>query len=74
MKKQIKVKPNSKQQNIIEMSDGSLIVHLKSPPVDGKANSELIAILAQKYNLPKYKINIKSGVSSRKKVVEIEDN
>lgn len=74
MKKQIKVKPNSKQQNIIEMSDGSLIVHLKSPPVDGKANSELIAILAEKYHLPKSKINIKSGLSSRQKVVEIEDN
>ena len=40
MKKSVKVKPNSKQQSIIEEEDGSLTVHLKSPPVDGKANKE----------------------------------
>ncbi|MEA5502773.1 DUF167 domain-containing protein [Halotia wernerae UHCC 0503] len=42
MQKKVKVKPNSKQQKITEQPDGSLIVHLKSPPVDGKANEELI--------------------------------
>jgi hypothetical protein len=40
MKKQVKVKPNSKNQSIEEAEDGSLTVHLKSPPVDGKANEE----------------------------------
>ena len=38
MQKRVKVKPNSKQQKIEESADGSLTVHLKSPPVDGKAN------------------------------------
>jgi uncharacterized protein len=36
----VKVKPNSKQQSIQEQPDGSLTVHLKSPPVDGKANKQ----------------------------------
>jgi uncharacterized protein YggU (UPF0235/DUF167 family) len=36
MHKQIKVKPNSKQQIIEEALDGSLTVHLKSPPVVAK--------------------------------------
>ena len=45
----VKVKPNSQQQKITEVEDGSLIVHLKSPPVDGKANQELIKLLAKKY-------------------------
>ena len=47
MLKQIKVKPNSKHQSIKEELDGSLTIHLKSPPVDGKANQELIKILAK---------------------------
>ncbi len=40
MHKQVKVKPNSKKQTIEEFADGSLMVHLKSPPRDGKANKE----------------------------------
>ena len=53
MKKQVKVKPNSKNQSIEESTDGTLTVHLKSPPVDGKANKELIELLANKFNVPK---------------------
>ena len=72
MQKRVKVKPNSKQQKIIEELDGSLTVHLKSPPVNGKANQELIKILAKKFNVPKSYISIKSGVSSRHKLIEID--
>ncbi|AFY30695.1 DUF167 domain-containing protein [Calothrix sp. PCC 7507] len=68
----VKVKPNAKQQKIEEQSDGSLNVLLKSPPVDGKANEELIKLLAEKFNVPKSNIRVKSGVSSRRKLVEIQ--
>ncbi|OUL17801.1 hypothetical protein BV372_34520 [Nostoc sp. T09] len=72
MQKKVKVKPNSKQQKIEEQSDGSLNVYLKSPPVDGKANEELIKLLAEKFNVPKSHIKIKLGASSRQKLVEID--
>jgi hypothetical protein len=72
MHKQVKVKPNSKKQSIEESTDGSLTVHLKSPPVDGKANKELIELLAEKFNVSKPQIRIKSGVSSRNKLIEID--
>lgn len=73
MKKQVKVKPNAKQSKVIYTEDGSLIIHLKSPPVDGKANQELITLLAKEFNVTKQSIRIKSGVGSRQKVVEIDD-
>ncbi len=73
MQKKVKVKPNSKQQKITEEEDGSLTVNLKSPPVEGKANEELIKLLAEKFNLPKSSIRIKSGLSSRQKLIEIDD-
>ncbi|MBD2294221.1 DUF167 domain-containing protein [Anabaena sphaerica FACHB-251] len=73
MQKKVKVKPNSKQQKIAEQEDGSLTVNLKSPPVDGKANEELIKLLAEKFNVPKSSIRIKSGLSSRQKLIEIDD-
>ncbi|MEH2090393.1 DUF167 domain-containing protein [Nostoc sp.] len=74
MQKTVKVKPNSKQQRIEEQPDGSLTVYLKSPPVDGKANEELIKLLADKFDVPKSYIRIKSGFSSRQKLMEIDTN
>lgn len=68
----VKVKPNSKQQQIIDEADGSLTIRLKSLPVDGKANEELIKVLSKKYNVPKSYIRIKSGASSRQKLIEID--
>jgi uncharacterized protein (TIGR00251 family) len=47
-------------------------VHLKSLPVDGKANKELIEILAKRFDVSKSQIRIKSGLSSRNKLVEID--
>ena len=72
MKKQVKVKPNCKQQNIEETADGSLIVCLKSLPVAGKANEELIKLLAKKFEVPKSRIFIKFGLLSKNKLVEID--
>ncbi len=71
MKISVKVKPNSKQQKIEKSADGSLIVRLKSPPVDGKANQELISLLSQEYNIAKSQISIESGLSSKNKLIEI---
>jgi uncharacterized protein (TIGR00251 family) len=73
MQKRVKVKPNAKQQKIEDLADGSLNVHLKSPPVDGKANEELIKLLAKKFDVPKSSIRIKSGATSRQKLIEIDD-
>ena len=73
MQKRVKVKPNAKQQKIEELADGSLNAHLKSPPLDGKANEELIKLLAKNFDVPKSSIRIKSGATSRQKLIEIDD-
>ena len=69
----VKVKPNSKQQRVTHEENGSLTVHLKSPPVDGKANAELIQVLAKLFDASKSSIRIKSGASSKSKRVEIDE-
>ena len=70
--RRVKVKPNSKNPRIEEAPDGSLTVFLKSPPIEGRANEELIARLAVRYGVPKSRLRIKSGAASRIKLVEIE--
>ncbi len=72
IKKQIKVKPNAKRQTIIEDETGTLTIYLKSPPVDGKANRELIRLLADQFAVPQSHITIRTGAASRLKWVEIE--
>jgi uncharacterized protein (TIGR00251 family) len=67
----IKVKPGSKRPRIDEDAEGGLVIHLKSPPVDGKANEELIAVVAARYGVPKSRVRIKTGLGARTKTVEI---
>lgn len=71
MKIQVKVKPNSQQQKIEEIGERNLIISLKSAPTDGKANQELIKLLAKKYQVSQSQIVIKFGLSSRHKLIEI---
>mgnify|MGYP005850079747 FL=1 len=70
----VKVKPNSKQQAIILEDDGSLTVRLQSPPVDGKANKELIQVLAKRFGVRKSQVSIRSGERSRMKRVEVDES
>ncbi len=72
MKLRIKVKPNSKVSELEEAEDGTWIARLKSPPVDGKANQELIALVAQQFKVRKSQVSIRLGASSRTKLVEID--
>lgn len=51
MKIQLKVKPNSQQQKVIELENGNLMVYLKSSPTKEKANRELIKVLSQRYHV-----------------------
>jgi len=69
---EIKVKPNSRKPRIEEGAGAVLTVYLKSPPVEGKANEELIQRLAERYGVPKSRVRIKSGHSSRSKLIEID--
>jgi len=68
---QIKVKPNARQSALIEQPDGSWLATLKSPPVDGKANAELIALVAEQFGCRKAQVTIKSGAGGRLKLVRI---
>jgi uncharacterized protein len=71
-RRSIKVKPNAKHQKLEEHEDGSLTAYLKSSPVAGKANAELIQLLAERFAVPKSGIRIKLGQASKNKVVEID--
>jgi uncharacterized protein (TIGR00251 family) len=69
----IKVTPRAKKNEITGfLDDGTIKVRLNAPPVDGKANKELIRFLAELLRVRKSSIQIVSGKTSRKKIVHIE--
>jgi uncharacterized protein len=68
----VRVKPNSKKPRIERAEDGTLVAYLRSPPVEGKANQELIARLAERFGIPKSRVRIKSGLASKTKLVEVD--
>ena len=68
----VRVKPNSRTSLLEQEQDGTWIAQIKSPPVDGRANEELIGLVAKQFGCRKAEVSIKSGASSRTKLVQIE--
>ena len=66
----IKLHPNSSQEKIEKISDENFEVWLKEKPIDNKANIELIKLLKKYFGK---QVKIKSGFTSRNKIIEIED-
>lgn len=70
---QVKVKPNARVTEISEMPDRTWTAQIKSPPIDGKANAELIALVANQFNVRKSLVTVKSGASGRMKLISIDE-
>ena len=72
MKVKVRVKPGSKRVKVERVGD-TLVVSVRSPAREGKANAELTEVLAEYYGVPKSRVRIVRGHRSRDKVVEIEE-
>lgn len=68
----MKVKPRSRKSELVRATDGTWIARLKSPPVDGKANEELLGLIAEEFQCRKANVTIKAGASGRTKLVHID--
>lgn len=68
----IKTTPNASNNCILGMQGDVLRVKVAAQPDKGKANDELIDLLSEEFDVPKSKIKILSGHTSRLKRVEIE--
>jgi uncharacterized protein (TIGR00251 family) len=73
MKISIKVIPSAKVEQVQPALDGSLKVWLRAKPKEGEANRALIKLLSKHFDIPKSQIDIVSGITSRNKIVEINN-
>ncbi len=63
------IQPGAKKTEVAGAHGEALKIRLGAPPVDGKANDCLIAFLAERLGLPKSRVILESGLSSRSKRV-----
>lgn len=69
---QIHAQPNAKTTGAAGLHGDALKVRIAAPAVDDKANTVLLAWLAAELQLPRNTLKIRSGATSRRKLVEIE--
>lgn len=65
------IQPGAKKTEVAGLYGDALKIRLAAPPVDGKANAALIGFVAERLQLAKSAVSLKSGQTSRRKVLEV---
>jgi len=66
------IQPGAKKTEFAGLHGDALKIRLAAPPVDGKANEALVKFVAETLKLPKSAVTLKSGQTSRRKVLEVQ--
>ncbi len=67
----VRVQPGAKRDAVLGLHAGAIKVALTAPPVDGRANDALVAFLAEQLDLPRFRLELIAGASSRSKVIRV---
>ena len=69
----VKVRPNARASLLAQQGDGTWVAHVKAAPVDGKANDELVALVAKHFGRRKAQVSVKHGAGARMKLISIDE-
>lgn len=71
MKFFIKTKPSAKEEKIKKIDETHFEVWVKEPPRKGKANEAVLKAIAKYFKMPKSRLELVSGQTSKQKIIEI---
>jgi uncharacterized protein (TIGR00251 family) len=71
MKITVQVKPNARKNEVQLRDNGTYLVKVSVPPIEGRANEKLIEVLSAHFGKPKRCFEIVSGTRGKHKIVEI---
>lgn len=66
------IQPGAKKSGVVGIHGDALKIRLAAPPVDGKANAALIEFIATALDVSKSQVTLKSGQTSRRKVLTVQ--
>ena len=67
----IQVQPKAKRNEVLGFAEGILRLKIAAPPVEGKANKEVISYLSEVLDIPKGSVDIERGHTSKIKIIAI---
>jgi uncharacterized protein len=68
----VHVQPGARRNGIVGVHGGRLKIKIASPPLDGEANRELVSYLSQLFAVPRSRVSVLRGASSRVKTIHVE--
>lgn len=67
----VRLQPRAKRDEILGERAGAVVIRITAPPVDGRANAALCALIAKRAGVPKTSVEVVRGQTSRDKVVRV---
>ena len=67
----VKVVPNSSASKIVEVNEEFVKIKLNSPPIEGRANKEVVNLLSKVLGVPKTSIELLNGDKSKLKTLSV---
>lgn len=67
------LKPRARHDGVLGLHDGRLHLQVQAPPVDGKANAALCAMLAKAFGVSPSQCELRAGAHGRHKTVAIHN-
>lgn len=68
----VRLQPRARANEILGERDGALIVRVTAPPLEGRANEALCALIAKRAGVGKRSVSIVRGAVSRDKVIRVD--
>jgi len=68
---EVHAQPGSKRSGVAGLHGDALKIRLAAPAIDGRANAALLELVAQQLGLHRSAVTLKSGATSRRKVLRI---
>jgi uncharacterized protein len=68
----VRAQTRSRTEGVLDVAGDAIRVKVNAPPVEGKANQRLIAILAEAFGVSKSRVRLLHGARSRRKWIRIE--
>ncbi|MGD9943118.1 MAG: DUF167 domain-containing protein [Burkholderiaceae bacterium] len=66
------VQPGAARSEVVGVHDDCLKLRIAAPPVDGRANDEVLRFVAERLGVPRKRIRLLAGAGARRKLVEAE--
>jgi uncharacterized protein (TIGR00251 family) len=68
----VRLQPRAKREEIVGQRGDALVIRVTAPPVDGKANAALCALVAERAGVAKSAVSVVHGHTSRDKVIRVD--